>query len=176
MGLFANESIRTGAPKARKAFLQRTAGCSLPVLRWISDVNVDWDRHTMSADAKLQAAVGYLVPAETVVETSGTGARYELGPLAGKSVLIVLRIDDIVEQESLEVSVWGSADGADWGAHPLFVFPQKFYCGVTPAALDLGQRPEIRFLQTRWDVNRWGRGYPRPYFRFAVEIQELTPQ
>jgi len=129
----------------------------------------------MSADVKLQAAVGYLLPPETVVETSGTGARYELGPLAGKPVLIVLRIDDIVEQESLEVSVWGSTDGADWGAHPLFAFPQKFYCGVTPAALYLGQRPEIRFLEARWDVNRWGRGYPRPYFKFGIEIQELTP-
>jgi len=128
----------------------------------------------MSADAKLQAAVGYLVPPETVVETSGTGARYELGPLGGKPVLIVLRIDDIVEQESLEVTVWGSVDGADWGAHPLFAFPQKFYRGMTPAALDLSQRPEIQFLQTRWEVNRWGRGYPRPYFKFAVEIQELT--
>ena len=129
----------------------------------------------MNAEAKLEAAVGYLAPPETVVETSGTGARYELGPLAGKSVLIVLRIADIVEQESLEVTVWGSADGADWGAHPLFAFPQKFYCGMTPAALDLSQRPEIRFLEARWDVNRWGRGYPRPYFKFAVEIQDLAP-
>jgi len=128
----------------------------------------------MNAEAKLEAAVGYLAPPETVVETSGTGARYELGPLAGKPVLIVLRIDDIVEQESLEVTVWGSVDGADWGAHPLFAFPQKFYRGMTPAALDLSQRPEIQFLQTRWEVNRWGRGYPRPYFKFAVEIQELT--
>jgi hypothetical protein len=23
-------------------------------------------------------------------------------------------------------------------------------------------------------VNRWGRGYPRPYFKIAVEVQELA--
>jgi hypothetical protein len=128
----------------------------------------------MGADAKLQTAVNYLVPPDTVVETPGRGATYELGALAGKSVLIVLRVTEIVEQESLEVSVWGSPDGSDWGANALFSFPQRFYCGVTPAALDLGQRPEIRSLQARWDVNRWGRGYPRPHFKFVVEIQELT--
>jgi len=116
----------------------------------------------------------YLVAPETVVESNGMGSAYPLGPLAGKPVLIILRITEVVEQESLHVSIWGSADSNDWGAEALFWFPQKFYRGVTPAALDLRQRPEIKFLQARWEVNRWGRGSPRPYFRFAVEIQELS--
>jgi hypothetical protein len=38
----------------------------------------------------------------------------------------------------------------------------------------LSQRPELRFLQARWEVRRWGRGYPRAYFKIAVEVQELT--
>jgi hypothetical protein len=97
-----------------------------------------------------------------------------LGPQAGKALLLILRITEIIEQESLHVSVWGSPDGKDWGTQALFWYPQKFYRGAAPAALDLRQRPEIKFLQARWEVNRWGRGYPRPYFKFAVEIQELT--
>jgi len=127
----------------------------------------------MSSKTGTQASPSYLVAPETATDTAGTGEAFDLGPSAGKQVLIILRITDIIEQEALDVSVWSSADGKDWGAHPLFTYPQKFYRGVTPAALDLRQRPEVRFLQARWDVNRWGRGYPRPYFKFTVEVQEI---
>lgn len=118
--------------------------------------------------------MSYLVPAGTVVETAGASQAFELGALAGKPLLIVLRITDVIEQESLHVSIWGSTDGENWGGKTLFWFPQEFYRGVKPAALDLRQRPELKFLQARWEVNRWGRGYPRPSFAFAVEIEELA--
>ena len=123
-----------------------------------------------------QATVNYLVPPESVVETPGESAVYDLGVLAGKHLLIILRITDVIEQESLHVSIWGSVDGKDWGKKPLFWFPQQFYQGVTPAAVDLRQLPEVKFVQARWEVNRWGRGYPRPHFGFAVEIQELRSE
>ena len=74
----------------------------------------------------------------------------------------------------MQVSLWGSPDGKDWGTKPLFLFPERFYQGTTPAALELSQRPEIRFLQPRWQVNRWGRGYPMPRFKFSLEIQNLA--
>ena len=122
-----------------------------------------------------KATVNYLVPPETVAATPGESAVYDLGVLAGKQLLIILRITDIIEQQSLHVSIWGSVDGKEWGKKPVFWFPQKFYSGVTPAAVDLRQLPEMKFVQARWEVNRWGRGYPRPYFKFAVEIQELVP-
>jgi len=128
----------------------------------------------MNSGTTTQAPINYLVPPETVAETDGKGPAFELGPLAGKSLLVALRIADIIEQESLHLSVWGAADGQDWGTQALFWYPQKFYFGAVPAALDLRQRPEIKFLQARWEVNRWGRGYPRPHFKFAVEVQELT--
>jgi hypothetical protein len=128
----------------------------------------------MDSGAATQPAVHYLVPPGTQVETEGQSSAFELGALAGKSLLALLHIADIVEQESLHVSIRGSADGKDWGAEALLWFHQKFYRGVTLAALDLRQHPEIRFLQARWEVNRWGRGDPRPYFKFALEIQELT--
>jgi hypothetical protein len=117
----------------------------------------------------------FLAPADTVAEAPGGGEPVELGVLAGRPVLIALRITEVIEQESLHVSVWGSADGKDWGTKPLFWFPERFYRGATPAALDLGQRPEVKFLKARWEVNRWGRGYPRPFFKFSLEVQELPP-
>lgn len=128
----------------------------------------------MTTAATLQPLTYYLVPPDTVIEAHGSSAPLALGPLAGKGMLIVLRILDIIEQESLQVSVWGSADGAAWGEKPLFEYPQKFYRGVSPSAVDLRQRPEVNFLQARWEVDRWGRGYPRPYFKLAIEVQELA--
>jgi hypothetical protein len=116
-------------------------------------------------------SVKYLVPLDTVIETAGAGAAFEVGALACSQVFIVLRISQVIEQESLEVSLWGSADGKEWGSKPLFSFPQKFYQGASPAAVDLRQRPDVKFLQVRWGVNRWGRGSPRPYFKFGVELQ-----
>lgn len=126
----------------------------------------------MTSGAAAEKTRQYLLP-ETLVETSGEGAALELGALAGKPVLLVVRISEVIEQESLHVAIWGSADGADWGSAPLFWFPQEFYRGVRPAALDLSQRPEVKFLQARWEVNRWGRGSPRPRFKFSVEVSEL---
>ncbi len=127
----------------------------------------------MAAETTTQSAVTYLVQPETVIEADGEALALELGALAGKPLLIVLRIDEIIEQESLHVSIWGSADGQQWGEKALFWYPQKFYRGASPAALDLSQRAEIKFLKARWETNRWGRGYPRPYFKFGIEIQEL---
>ena len=85
---------------------------------------------------------------------------------------MVLRVTDIIEQESLHVSVWGSADRKEWGSKALFWYPQRFYRGVTPAAIDLSQRPEVKFLKARWELNRWGRGYPVPRFEFSLELQQ----
>ncbi len=118
------------------------------------------------------STVGYLVPAGTEIEASGHGAPLQLGAHSGKLVILVVQIDEVLEQESLHISIWGSADGANWGTQALFWFPQKFHVGSSPAALDLKQRPDIKYLQARWEVNRWGRGIPRPHFKFAVEVEE----
>jgi hypothetical protein len=128
----------------------------------------------MSATPTTRSGVQYLVPPETVAVSNGVGEPLKLGPLASKQLLIVLRVADIIEQESLHVAVWGAEDGKEWGKKPLFWFPQQFYRGATPAALDLSLKPQVKFLQARWEVNRWGRGYPRPYFVFSVEAEEFS--
>ena len=94
------------------------------------------------SDYETTKIADYLVPAGTIADGAGRGAAVELGALAGKALLLTLQIEEVWEQESLHVSIWGSADGQNWGTQALFWLPQKFYVGVTPAALDLGQRPD----------------------------------
>ena len=113
----------------------------------------------------------FVVP-EITVEANGEGEPIELGEGAGKAFLLTLAVTRIVEQEALDVSIWGSADGTDWGTKPLLAFPQKFYQGVSQLLIDLREKPEIKFLRTKWAVNRWGVGPTKPRFSFLVKIQE----
>ncbi|HSW49666.1 MAG TPA: hypothetical protein VLH09_05790 [Bryobacteraceae bacterium] len=109
---------------------------------------------------------------ESVVEQEGTGHALELGPSQGKPLLLTLGITRIVEQESLDVSVWGSAGGEQWAAKPLRSFPQKFYCGTYQMELDLTGHPEITHVRAQWRVCRWGRGSSSPLFEFFLFAQE----
>ena len=116
----------------------------------------------------------FLVP-EITVEANGESAPIALGAGVGKPILLTLAITRIVEQESLDVSIWGSADGTQWAAKPLAAFPQKFYQGIHQLLFDLSKHPEIRFLKAKWAVNRWGVGSPTPRFSFLVKLQEQSP-
>ena len=116
---------------------------------------------------------GFLVP-EIAVESNGEREPMALGENAGKTFLLTLAITRILEQQSLDVSIWGSADGTDWGTKPLLAFPQKFYQGVSQLLIDLREKPKIKFLRTKWTVNRWGVGPTKPRFSFLVKIQEQT--
>ncbi len=113
----------------------------------------------------------FVVP-EITVEANGESEPLELGEGAGKAFLLTLAVTKIIEQESLDVSLWGSADGKEWGAKPLTAFPQKFYQGVYELWMDLREKPEVKFLKAKWVVNRWGVGQPKPRFSFLVKIQE----
>ncbi|MBM3812074.1 MAG: hypothetical protein FJW20_10635 [Acidimicrobiia bacterium] len=105
---------------------------------------------------------------DEVRREDGESAAVELGAAAGSTLLITLGITRIIEQESLDVSLWGSADGAEWSAQPLLRFPQKFYCGTYSMLLDLSEKPEVKFLRIQWKMNRWGRGEPKPLFSFYL--------
>ncbi len=113
---------------------------------------------------------------EAVVREEGTGPECELGDLTERLLLLTLGITRIIEQESLDISVWGSPDNADWGAKPLISYPQKFYCGTYQILLDLNDRPEVRYLRVQWKVGRWGRGASKPLFGFYVFVEELARQ
>lgn len=117
----------------------------------------------------------YLVPKQTVT-AKGDGTPVDLGPAAHRVFLITLAITRIVEQEALEVGIYGSADGATWSTKPLTSFAQKFYRGEQPLLLDLTAQPEVRYLRARWDALRWGRGPEEPMFEFSVALKEVSPE
>ena len=114
---------------------------------------------------------GFLVP-EITVEANGEGEPVAVGDASGKTLLLTLAVTRILEQQSLDVSVWGSPDGQQWDAKPLIAFPQKFYQGVSQLLLDLRDAPDTKFLRSKWTVNRWGVGDPKPRFSFLLKIQE----
>jgi hypothetical protein len=118
---------------------------------------------------------GFLLP-ETTVREAGNGSEMDLGESKGRLVLLTLGITRIIEQESLDISIWGSADGQEWGTKPLIAFPQKFYCGTYQNLLDLTPHSDARFVRVKWSVQRWGKGDNRPMFGFYVFAQEMKQQ
>ena len=119
-----------------------------------------------------KALPNFLFP-ETLVREDGAGAAVPLGESAGKLLLLTLGVTRIIEQESLDVSIWGSADNADWGAKPLIAFPQKFYCGTYQIVLDLGRNPQAKYLRVQWQASRWGKGEAKPLFGLYVFIEDF---
>jgi hypothetical protein len=114
-----------------------------------------------------------LVAEKTVVSAKGDGPIVEVSGAGSPVFLLTLDITRIIEQESLEVSVHGSADGAVWGAKPVVTFPQKFYCEQSPLLLDLAAHPDVKFVRAHWEVARWGRGAETPMFEFGVRLKEI---
>ena len=113
----------------------------------------------------------FLLP-ETIVREAGQSAEINLGELQTGTLILTLGITRIIEQQSIDLSIWGSADGVDWGSKALTAFPQKFYCGTYQILLDLTGRP-ARFLRAKWQVNRWGKGDPKPLFGIYLFAQEM---
>ena len=81
---------------------------------------------------------------------------------------LTLGITHIIEQESIDITIWGSADKVNWSAKPIACFPQKFYCGVYTVLVDLSEHPEVHCIRVQWKLGRWGRGEPKPMFGFYV--------
>ena len=117
-----------------------------------------------------------LVPEKTVATAKGDGQAVELKANDGRVYLLTLSITDIIEQESLDVSIFGSADGATWDAKPIVAFPQKFYREEVPLLLDLTSRPEVKFIRAHWEVARWGRGTETPMFEFHVNVRAVPQE
>jgi len=107
----------------------------------------------------------FLFP-EGIAREDGHGAETPLDDSRGRSLVLTLGITRVLEQESLDVSIWGSADGQAW--QPLASFPQKFYCGTYSLMLDLSRRLEIRYLRAQWRMSRWGGGDSKPLAGFYL--------
>ena len=115
----------------------------------------------------------FLVPEKTVVNAKGDGPALDVGQAEGRVFLLTLAITNIVEQESLDVAIYASADGAAWDAKPVAAFPQKFYREQSVLLLDLTAHPDVKLVRAHWDVARWGRGTEAVLFEFGVTLREV---
>lgn len=116
-----------------------------------------------------------LIPRDTRMEANGEGAAFDISESATRTFLCRLTVTEQIEQESLDVSIWGSADGVTWAKKPLLKVPQQFYRGTTKMILDLSLRPETKFIRASWELNRWGRVAPTPMFVAGFELEEIPP-
>jgi hypothetical protein len=114
-----------------------------------------------------------LVKGKIVATCKGDGPPVDLSDATSRVFLVTLEITKIIEQESLDISFYGSPDGATWGAKSITAFPQKFYCGESPLLLDLTSHPDVKFVRLHWEVARWGRGTETPMFEFDVRLKEV---
>ncbi len=116
-----------------------------------------------------------LVKGKIVATCKGDGPAVDLSHATSRVFLVTLEITKIIEQESLDISVYGSPDGAAWEPKSIAAFPQKFYCGESPMLLDLTTHPNLKFVRLHWEVARWGRGTEIPMFEFDVKLKEVPP-
>jgi hypothetical protein len=114
-----------------------------------------------------------LVAAHTVVSAKGDGPAVDVGGAASRIFLVTLAITKIIEQESLDLSIFSSPDGATWGTKSIAAFPQKFYCEESPLLLDLTGHADVKFVRAHWECARWGRGTETPMFEFGVMLKEV---
>jgi hypothetical protein len=114
-----------------------------------------------------------LIPQGTLLRENGHGEAMDVRASATRTFFCTLVITDQIEQESADVSIWGSADGENWGTHPALKLPQQFYRGETRAVLDLTLVPNVNFIRAGWDLNRWGRVAPLPMFVLGLRLVEI---
>ncbi len=107
------------------------------------------------------------------VSAKGDGQAVDVSAASSRVFLVTFAITKIIEQEALDLSVYGSADGTTWGVKSIAAFPQKFYCGESPLLLDLTAHPDVKFVRAHWEVARWGRGTETPMFEFGATLKEV---
>jgi hypothetical protein len=112
----------------------------------------------------------FLLP-ETVTRHEGMGTEISLGD-STPALLLTLGITRIIEQESLDLTIWGSSNGESW--KQIAAFPQKYYCGTYSLLLNLTQHPEVREIRAQWKMARWGRGDLTPLFGFYLFAEEAS--
>jgi hypothetical protein len=105
---------------------------------------------------------------ETVARQDGMGEDVEFGEI--RIIRLTLGITRIIAQESLDVSILGSADGKLWRL--LATFPHKFYCGTYPMVLDLRLHPDVQYLRAEWKMGRWNQDERAPLFEFYLRAED----
>lgn len=114
-----------------------------------------------------------LIPPGTQLTENGHGSTADIGASQTRTFYCLLEVTDQIEQESVDIAIWGSADGEAWPSQPILKLPQQFYRGETRAVLDLTFFPEVKLIRAAWSVNKWGRGAPLPSFVLGLRLSEM---
>jgi hypothetical protein len=88
---------------------------------------IDADVVELQPSVRRAAMLGILIP-EITAHEDGVSDEVTLERTSGKPVLLTLEITRIVEQGSLDVSIWGSADNEPW--RQIVAYPQKLHFGT----------------------------------------------
>jgi len=107
----------------------------------------------------------FLIPKSSI---TSNGSSVAIPVDASLAIQLTLVITKIIEQESIDIHLQGSADGEIWLEKPLTAFPQKFYTGSSVLVCEFKSHPDIRFFRATWKVNRWGRGSLKPNFELYL--------
>lgn len=114
----------------------------------------------------------HLVP-PCVERADGTGPTVDLSWDRPNQLMITIAINYVTEHEKLAISIWGSANGKDWGDKPLLALPPKYYCGDYSTFLELAGHPDVRCLRVTWNMARCCKGdTAAPLFGFEVSAKE----
>src|ERR1017187_8967062 len=89
----------------------------------------------------------FLVPEKTAVTAKGDSEALDISAAANPVFLVILSIDEAVEQESIEINLFTSADGTTWEAKPVATLPKKFYVGEYPLLVNLTATPNAKFVR-----------------------------
>jgi hypothetical protein len=114
-----------------------------------------------------------LIPAGTRIKANGEGEPRDIGASQTRTFLCSMIITGQLEQESVDISIWGSVDSQVWGKFPLLKMPQRFYRGETRQVLDLSTQLDVRFIRAKWELMRWGRVAPHPVFVLGFHLSEV---
>lgn len=115
----------------------------------------------------------FLLP-EQIASADGQGKHIALDEHHAHAVHLTLGITRIMERESLDVHVCGSADGEKW--RRMATFPRKSFCGTYSLTLDLSKHRDVEFLRTEWKMDRWTHQEARPIFSFYVFAEHERPK
>ena len=111
---------------------------------------------------------------DEVRRESGVSQVVDISGAQGHPLLLTLGITRIIQQESLDVEIYGSPDGEFWTSRPIAVFPKKYYCGTYSILLDSSDLTGIRFLRAAWKMCYWGCAPVRPLFSFYLWASPTT--
>ena len=76
----------------------------------------------------------FLVPEKTVVTAKGDSEALDVSGAANPVFLVTLSIHEVIEQESIEISLFTSVDGTTWEAKPAATLAAEVLCWRISAA------------------------------------------